>query len=70
MNFRIFSSVAVVLTLLVTACSTDDNLLDTFEPIPMDGILVTSNITENTVWECDQVYILGGRIYIEEQRIC
>jgi hypothetical protein len=65
MNFRIFSSVAVVLTLLVTACSTDDNLLDTFEPIPMDGILVTSNITENTVWECDQVYILGGRISIE-----
>jgi hypothetical protein len=48
-----------LLPLLVTAC------LDPEPPQPKpQGILVTSNITENTTWYSDSIYILGGRISV------
>lgn len=48
-----------LLPLLVTAC------LDPEPPQPKpQGILVTSNITENTTWHSDSTYVLGGRIAV------
>ena len=48
-----------LLPLLVTAC------LDPEPPQPKpEGILVTSNITENTTWYSDSIYVLNGRISV------
>ena len=69
MNFRIFASIAIIFTMLFTACSTDDTMVtpvedDTVTPVD-DVIIVSSNITEATSWECDKTYVLAGRIAIE-----
>jgi len=49
----------LLLPLFVTSC------LDPEPPQPKpDGILVTSNISENTTWYSDSTYILNGRITV------
>ena len=49
----------LLLPLFMVAC------LDPEPPQPKpQGILVTSNITENTTWYSDSIYILGGRISV------
>ncbi len=67
MNLRIFTSLALVFSLLV-ACTPDDRVapIDQFDQLSNaeNGVIVSNNITTNTTW-CNDVYILTGRITVE-----
>ncbi len=53
-----------------TSCSDDEDDNDTGEDNndkeKTETVIVTENITENTTWENEKVYQLGGRIAVEE----
>lgn len=47
------------------SCGDDDAAMtDDGSPIDESEVIVSANITENTTWESDKVYILGGRIAV------
>jgi hypothetical protein len=65
----------IVLATILTSCKTKDKCADTVCPngqVCVDGtcqgsttnVLITSNISVNTVWTNDNVYELAGRITI------
>lgn len=48
-----------------TSCDDDDNNDNNNNTIDTGNVVVTENITENTIWTSDKVYQLGGRISVE-----
>ncbi len=65
-----FAKYAMFLSALAvgfTACDDDTNGVDS-TPDPVEGgieVLVTSNVTSDTKWSGDSIYILGGRVAVE-----
>jgi hypothetical protein len=58
----LFMAVLAVFSLTtITSC---DGLFGGGNDPIIDGILVEENISENTTWEADNVYVLGGRITV------
>lgn len=60
MKFHLFALLLGAFGLFLTACNDDDDIVDPIE----DEFVVTNNITENTTWTKDKVYVLGGRITV------
>ncbi len=59
MKFHLFALLFGAFGLFLTACN-DDDIIDPIE----DEFVITNNITENTTWTKDKVYVLGGRITV------
>lgn len=60
MKFHLFALLFGAFGLFLTACNDDDDIIDPIE----DEFVITNNITENTTWTKDKVYVLGGRITV------
>jgi hypothetical protein len=59
MKFHLFALLFGAFGLFLTACN-DDDIIDPIE----DEFVITNNITENTTWTKDKIYVLGGRITV------
>jgi hypothetical protein len=46
-----------------------DGTIDCIYPEANDNVVISSNITSNTTWTADKVYVLGGRISVESGAI-
>lgn len=63
MNLRLLALLFVAMGFLLTSCA-DDDMVDP-DPDPEDENVVTANITSNTTWDSETIYVLGGRISVE-----
>jgi hypothetical protein len=63
-KFKFLFSLALVLGLFFTACDNEDPIDDIDIDPSENQVRVATNITENSTWASDKVYILGGRITV------
>src|SRR5690606_10772133 len=63
-KFKFLFSLALVLGLFFTACDIEYPIDDIGIDLSEHQVRVATNITQNTTWASDKVYILGGRITV------
>lgn len=67
MKLRSMMAFLIMASLVVgfTSCKDDDDDENDNQDVETGNVIVSSNITENTVWTSDKVYQLAGRIAVE-----
>ncbi len=63
-RIALFLLLAGGVTVFTSCNNNDDDDNGGIDPGTSDGILVTENISTNTTWSADEIYILGGRITV------
>lgn len=64
MKTKQISMLALATFLALSSCEKDEDLVPTPTPIESEFI-VTSNVTTNTTWTSDKVWVLGARVTVE-----